>query len=614
MSHLMNTYARHPVAFVRGEGVWLWDEAGKKYLDALAGIAVNTLGYGHPKFSKALLDRINSGVIHTSNLWRIPDQEAAADRIAEITGLDEVFFCNSGLEATEASIKVARKYGHDKGIAEPAIVVLEMAFHGRSLATLSATGSRKVQAGFEPLVQGFVRVPLNDLDAVRQVAANNRNVSAVLIEPIQGEGGVRMTSPGFMRRLRLVTRIYDVPLLFDEVQTGWGATGRTWAHELFDLPIPPDAVIWAKKAQNGVLFVSEELATFFQEEKKFNTTWEGDSVGMMRLLAILDRLDLEQVRRTGARAREGLEALAADYSGLIRGVRGAGVMLGFDVVRADWRDALRDRAFRLGLILLPAGERTLRFYPRYDTAPYAIDEALAILRRALDGLVRGPAELLAAPGPEVRVGTFECPLVAVEVIELNPASFAEHQARIVAVEVDRYGDASRYPPDVLRAGGRPLLQFPPEMLAGTLSNPGAIGVALRDRVSGRIVAYALGSALEGHDEEGVSSDPRLGENNTFYLHAMATAPSVKNEIEIENHLLDLVHDRALTAGFLHLSTLIEERLHGTGPAWLRGAEVLQVVDNYLRSGLRFSYLSAPLTTTDAPDPAHESVDRRRSRS
>ena len=151
MSHVMNTYARQPVAFVRGEGVWLWDEAGKKYLDALAGIAVNTLGYAHPRLTAALNQRINSGIIHTSNLWRIPDQEAAADRVAEITGLDEVFFGNSGLEATEASIKVARKYGHDKGIAEPAIVVMEKAFHGRSLATLSATGSRKVQAGFEPL-------------------------------------------------------------------------------------------------------------------------------------------------------------------------------------------------------------------------------------------------------------------------------------------------------------------------------------------------------------------------------------------------------------------------------------------------------------------------------
>ena len=161
----------------------------------------------------------------------------------------------------------------------------------------------------------------------------------MLVEPIQGEGGVRLASARFMRKLRLLTRIYDVPLIFDEVQTGWGMTGRLWAHELFDLPCPPDVVTWAKKAQNGVLFVSEELATFFQEEKKFNTTWEGDSVGMVRLLALLDKLDLDQVRRTGERARSGLEALARDHREILKNVRGAGVMLGFDVMRADWCDA-----------------------------------------------------------------------------------------------------------------------------------------------------------------------------------------------------------------------------------------------------------------------------------
>ncbi len=167
------------------------------------------------------------------------------------------------------------------------------------------------------------------------VVRRSQRVAAVLVEPIQGEGGVRMASARFMRKLRLLTRIYDVPLVFDEVQTGWGMTGRLWAHELFDLPCPPDLVTWAKKAQNGVLFVSEELATFFQEEKKFNTTWEGDSVGMVRLLALLDKLDLEQVRRTGERARSGVEALARDHREILSNVRGAGVMLGFDVVRAD---------------------------------------------------------------------------------------------------------------------------------------------------------------------------------------------------------------------------------------------------------------------------------------
>ena len=194
-----------------------------------------------------------------------------------------------------------------------------------------------------------------------------------------------------------------MPLIFDEVQTGWGMTGRLWAHELFDLPCPPDVVTWAKKAQNGVLFVSEELATFFQEEKKFNTTWEGDSVGMVRLLALLDKLDLDQVMRTGDRARRGLDALARDYREILKNVRGAGVMLAFDVMRADCREALRDRAFRRGLLLLPAGERALRFYPRYDTEPSAIDEALSILRLAVEDLVGGRV----APdvsAPEMRVG------------------------------------------------------------------------------------------------------------------------------------------------------------------------------------------------------------------
>src|SRR5207248_6032320 len=199
-------------------------------------------------------------------------------------------------------------------------------------------------------VKAFVAAQRSNLspDVVRRA----RRVAAVLVEPIQGEGGLRLASARFMRRLRLLTRVYDVPLVFDEVQTGWGMTGRLWAHELFDLPCPPDLVTWAKKAQNGILFVSEALATFFQEEKKFNTTWEGDSVGMVRLLALLETLDLDQVRRTGDRAREGLEALARDHHEILKNVRGAGVMLAFDVLRADSCDSLLDRAFRRGLILL----------------------------------------------------------------------------------------------------------------------------------------------------------------------------------------------------------------------------------------------------------------------
>jgi len=435
------------------------------------------------------------------------------------------------------------------------------------------------------------------------VARRARRVAAVLVEPIQGEGGVRMPSARFMRKLRLLTRVYDVPLIFDEVQTGWGMTGRMWAHEHFDLPSPPDLVTWAKKAQNGVLFVSEALATFFQEEKKFNTTWEGDSVGMVRLISLLDKLDLQQVRLTGERAKAGLATLAREYPEILKHVRGAGVMLGFDVQRADLCDALHDRTFRRGLVLLPAGERTLRFYPRYDIEPYALDEALSILRAAVEDLVGGRVTAESPPTPKVRVGTLAIPLDTVDVVDLTPAAFAAHKQQIMEVEQERYGAAVSYPPDVLRSGQRPLLQYPVETLEATMGNPRAIAVALRDRVSGRFLAYGLGSALENHDEEGVASDPRFGENNTFYLQAMATLPTVQNAVDLENRLLDIVRDRAIAAGFTFFSTLVEDRLRETAPAWLRGAAVLEQVDNYLRSGTTFVYLQASLQPAPVPAAA-----------
>ncbi len=544
------------------------------------------------------------------------------------------------------------------------IVSFEGAFHGRTLGSLAVTHRKKARLGFptfdwphiafpfeEPdapkatarreerslkqlwdlLVSGrlpraeklidtykremdaldeFLARPDPDLkafvDAQRanlapDVVRRARRVAAVLVEPIQGEGGVRLVSARFMRKLRLLTRIYDVPLIFDEVQTGWGMTGRLWAHELFDLPCPPDVVTWAKKAQNGVLFVSEDLATFFQEEKKFNTTWEGDSVGMVRLLALLDKLDLDQVQRTGQRARQGLMALARDYRQIVKNVRGAGVMLAFDVLRADWRDVLRDRAFRRGLVLLPAGERVLRFYPRYDTEPSAIDEALAILRLALEDLVGGRVASDATSALEVRIGTLEIPLDTLEVIDITQATFETHKLQVLAVEQERYGATVKYPSDVLRIGRRPLLQFPLETLETTASNLRAIGIALRDRVSSRFVGYALGSPLENHDEEGVDSDPHFGENNTFYLQAMATSPTAQNDVELENYLLDLLRTRAIAAGFQLLSTLIEERLRDTSSLWFRNAAVLSRIENYLHSGTSFVYLQVALTPSDDRD-------------
>jgi len=549
------------------------------------------------------------------------------------------------------------------------IVSFEGAFHGRTLGALAVTHRKKARLGFptfdwphipfpvdddrspketkrredrslkqlwDLLVSGrmpgaekskdtyrreidaldeFLSAPAQDVNAfvaaqraalAPDVVRRSRRVAAVLVEPIQGEGGVRMASAIFMRKLRLLTRIYDVPLVFDEVQTGWGATGRLWAHEMFELPCPPDVVTWAKKAQNGILFVSEALATFFQEEKKFNTTWEGDSVGMVRLLAQLDHLDLGQVRRTGDLARRGLDALARDYREIVKGVRGAGVMLAFDVVRADLREALLDRAFRRGLVLLPAGERTVRFYPRYDTEPSAIDDALSILRAALEdfagggaapdpaALARQSAEGATAAAPKIRVGTLDIPLETIETIALTPAEFEASKQQILTVEQDRYG-AAPYPSDVLRAGKRPLVQFPLETLEATMANPRAIGIAVRDRVSGRIVGYAIGSALENHDDEGVSSDPHFGDNNTFFLQALATQPAVRNAAELENHLLESIRERAVAEGFAFLSAIIEDHVRLNGPPWLAGATVLDRLENYLRSGIDFVYLQSALS-------------------
>jgi ribosomal protein S18 acetylase RimI-like enzyme len=315
----------------------------------------------------------------------------------------------------------------------------------------------------------------------------------------------------------------------------------------------------------------------------------------VRLLAMLDKLDLDQVRRTGERARSGLEVLAREHREILKNVRGSGVMLGFDVMRADWCEALLDRAFRRGLVLLPAGERTLRFYPRYDTEPSSIDEALSILRLAIEDLAGGRVAAEATTAVKVRVGTLAIPIDTVEIVDLTPGSFEAHKLQILAVEQERYGTAAQLPPDVFRAGPRPLLQFQLATLEATVNNPRAIGIALRDRVSGRFVGYVLGSALENHDEEGVGSDPRFGENNTFYLQALATLPTVQNDGELENHLLDTLRERAIAAGFEYLSTLIEDRLRDTGPAWFRTAAVLERIENYLGSRVCFAYLQVALT-------------------
>jgi len=370
MSHVMNTYARQPVAFVRGEGVWLWDEAGKKYLDALAGIAVNTLGYAHPRFTKALTERIRSGVIHTSNLWRIPDQEAAADRVAEITGLDEVFFCNSGLEANEAAIKVARKYGHDRGIAEPAIIVLEKAFHGRSLATLSATGSRKVQAGFEPLVSGFVRVPLNDLEAVRQVAEHNRNIAAVMIEPIQGEGGINVSRLDYLRGLYEICKKHDWLFISDEVQCGLGRTGKWFVYQ--HAGFMPDVVPLAKGLGSGVpvgACVVGGRAKGVFKPGNHGSTFGGNPLAMTAVVTTIDTIRDEGLMERAARVGELIRAelKKQNLSGVAE-IRGMGSMIGVELARPCGELVLQ--ALEAGLVLNVTADNVVRMLP-----PLVMNEA-----------------------------------------------------------------------------------------------------------------------------------------------------------------------------------------------------------------------------------------------
>ena len=380
MSHVMNTYARQPVAFAKGQGVWLWDEAGKKYLDALAGIAVNTLGHNHPRLVRALSEQI-ARVIHTSNLFRIPVQEAAADRVAAITGLDEVFFCNSGLEANECALKVARKYGHDRGIARPEIIVYEKAFHGRSIATLSATGNAKVQKGFEPLVEGFVRVPLNDVGAVREVARSNPNVVAVFLEVIQGEGGINPTRWEYLRELRTLCDEKQWLLMLDEVQCGMGRTGKWFAHQWAG--IKPDVMPMAKGLGSGVpvgAIVVGPRAKDVLGPGNHGTTFGGNPLAMragietLRIIAE-DRL-LDNSAQVGERIRKGLERAWTGLGGVVE-IRGQGLMLGIELDRPCGE--LLGKAANAGLLISVTADNVIRLLPPLIMSAAEGDQVVRIL-------------------------------------------------------------------------------------------------------------------------------------------------------------------------------------------------------------------------------------------
>ncbi len=395
MSNLMNTYARLPVAFVRGDGIWLWDESGKRYLDALSGIAVCGLGHAHPRLAKALAEQAAT-LIHTSNLYRVPLQETLATRLCELSGMDRAFFCNSGAEANEAAIKLARLFGHRKGIDLPTVIVMEHSFHGRTMATLTATGSRKVQAGFEPLLTGFARVPYNDVAAVQQVAAHNKNVVAVLVEPIQGEGGLQVPAAGYLAALRSICDAQGWLLMLDEVQTGMGRTGHWFAFQ--HTGIRPDVMSLAKGLGSGIpigaCLASGAAADVFAPGNH-GSTFGGNpfacTAALTTLATIEDDALLANAEAVGAFLR-GRLASRLGHLREVKDVRGMGLMIGVELDRPCGE--LVKLALERGLIINVTADNVIRLLP-----PLVMTQAEAEL--LLDGLVPLVADFLATPAAAV---------------------------------------------------------------------------------------------------------------------------------------------------------------------------------------------------------------------
>lgn len=360
----MNTYTRLPVAFTHGEGAWLFDETGKRYLDALAGIAVSTLGHNHPRLVRAIAEQA-ACVLHTSNLYRIPLQEELATAIAERAGMDEVFFCNSGCEANEAAIKLARLHGHRKGVELPTIIVMENAFHGRTLATLSATGNRKAQAGFEPLVSGFVRVPYKDLEAIRSIGQHNHNVVAVMLEMIQGEGGINVADEAFQRELRALCDERGWLLICDEVQCGIGRTGTWFGFQ--HAGIKPDVMTLAKGLGSGVPIgacVTGGLAKGLFGPGNHGSTFGGNPLACAAGLATVAEIDeqglMANAVEIGNLIRTGLRDALNGVAGVVD-IRGRGLMIGVELDRPC--GALVGQALDAGLLINVTADRVIRLLP-----------------------------------------------------------------------------------------------------------------------------------------------------------------------------------------------------------------------------------------------------------
>lgn len=361
---VMQTYARLPVAFVRGEGAYIWDQEGRRYLDALSGIAVNTLGHAHPKLVEALGHQVGQ-LIHTSNLYEVPLQTALAQRLVDLSGMTNVFFCNSGLEANEAALKLARKHGYNKGLPASKTIVFEGAFHGRSIATLSATANAKVHKGFAPLVEGFVRLPLNQIDQVRQALAQDANITAVFLESIQGEGGIQPAHLDFLRQLRALCDEYDVLLMLDEVQCGIGRTGKWFAHQWAE--IKPDVMPLAKGLGSGVpigAVVAHGKAASLFEPGNHGTTFGGNPLAMQAGLTTLKAIEeeglLQNATDRGEQILAKLRSRLGQTSG-IREIRGKGLMIGIEL-ETPCADLVK-AALAKGLLINVTADRVVRLLP-----------------------------------------------------------------------------------------------------------------------------------------------------------------------------------------------------------------------------------------------------------
>ena len=376
---LVQNYKRLPVAFARGEGAWLWDTAGKRYLDALSGIAVCGLGHAHPAVAKALCDQAAT-LIHTSNLYEIPLQTMLAERLTALSGMRRAFFCNSGAEANEAAIKLARLHGHHKGIAEPTIVVMEGSFHGRTMATLTATGNARIQQGFAPLVPGFVRVPYGDLAAVAALK-DQANIVAVLVEPVTGEGGIQVPQKDYLQGLRALCDEADWLLMLDEVQAGVGRTGTLFAFQHTD--ILPDVLSLAKGLGNGVPIGASLVAgkaTDLFTAGTHGTTFGGNPLVCAAALAVLDTLEREQLPAHAAAMGRRIMAGFCERIGAhpaVRDIRGQGLMIGVELDRPCAE--LVPMALAAGLLINVTAERVIRLLPPLIIDAQQADEIVAIV-------------------------------------------------------------------------------------------------------------------------------------------------------------------------------------------------------------------------------------------